>query len=137
MIVPVPPPMVDAVWPQVEHLLLPALGFNQGELAPEDILQFLRDNQMWLLTIHQSDKIVAAAVLELVQYPRKRSLRIVLLGGSGLQDWMGELQVATNDMAKSMGASFVELHGRPGWERALRKLDRVHPKAIVMIMEVV
>ena len=136
MIVPVPAEMADAVWPQVEHLLLPALQFGNGEMEVEDVLQRLRSNDMWLLTIHNAGDIVAAAVLELVQYPRKRSLRIVLLGGSGLQSWLKELQGTMNEMAKRVGASFVEIQGRPGWERALRKLSRVRPYAVVMVMEV-
>lgn len=136
-VVPVPPGLIDSAWPRVVELLTPAFEYGNGELELEDVLERLKDNRMWLLTIIDDGRMVAAAVLELVQYPRKRSLRIVALGGSGLENWMVELQRATNEMAKRVDASFVEIQGRPGWERALRKLERVRPYAVVMTMEVV
>jgi hypothetical protein len=72
---------------------------------------------MHLLLAMQGQQILAAFVTEVVQYPRKRSIRIVLAGGEGPEKWKHQLRAVLRQGARAVGATTVELFGRPGWGR--------------------
>jgi hypothetical protein len=90
---------------------------------------------MWLLTVVEGGVVIAALVAELVTYPRKRAVRVVLLGGSGLHRWMDEMHDVLVGIARKVGAQLLEIQARPGWERALRKFP-IKVKSVGILMEV-
>jgi hypothetical protein len=77
---------------------------------------------MQLVAVYDDSEMIAAFTTEVVSYPRARALRVVHLGGERFAEWM---EAATNLLevgARNVGASVIEMYGRPGWERMFRGL---------------
>ena len=71
------------------------------------------------LFIAMADEIIASAITQITDYPQKRVLTIVLLGGGRMNEWLPLL----NQLEKwgiDEGCEQIELYGRPGWEKVLK-----------------
>ena len=116
-VAPVPLPLIDWFWGKAGQLLQRAIDEGAGELLIEDVYERLQSQQMHLLLALDGQKILAAFVTEVVNYPRKRALRIVLAGGETPERWKHQLREILHIGAKAIGATSVEVFGRPGWAR--------------------
>lgn len=118
-VVPLPAQVVPLYWQVILPFVSMALAEGRGELEPDDVYARLCDGRMQVLAAVYEDTIVAALVTEVVNYPRKTALRVVLAGGSKLDKWMHAAQAMLLIGAHAVGASFIEMHGRKGWQKAL------------------
>ena len=114
----IPAEYVETVWSECAPLLRRAIEYANGEFDIDDVLGWLknRDMQLWVAI---DDKIVMACTTEVLDYPKKRVLRAILVGGDGMRDWIGDLDRALAEYAKQIGAKSIEAVGRKGWIRAL------------------
>ena len=119
----VAPELVDLVWRDTEPLLAKAVALN-GCLDTDDVREFIRAGAMDLLVVEDAEtrEIVAALTTEIQQYPKKKALRIVLAGGERLSEWMDSMHALIEDGARRAGCEVLEIIGRGGWVRALKKL---------------
>lgn len=113
-----PIPSHEAVyaWPEARQHLLPALE-RDGSYSDEDILTRIqiRDMQLWLVPGR------AAAVTQILDYPKRRTLAILYLGGEGMKGWLDPLIDTIEEFGRAMDCSCLEEHGRKGWERIGKK----------------
>lgn len=116
---------LPSAWPIAATLLKPCVELLSGEYALEDVYAFVYKGlwQMWAV-VEDPDRVFAVVVTEVVQYPRKQILRVVLLGGEHIERWL-DLFKYIEDWAMSVGCRGVEAWCRPGMSKQLRSLGFV------------
>lgn len=104
---------------------------------PADIPALCAQGSMQLWTVDDAEEgTVAAAVTQIVQYPRCKVLEVVALGGDGSTRWGEELHRALMAFAREHGCSHVRAYTRPGGARRLRRRYRFSAVADVVELEV-
>ena len=107
----------EQAWALLENAA--AVGDN---ITKEEVIEGLRNGSFVLFTRNESAALAAHC---------DGFLRIGLAGGN--MDEMVEIEEEIKDYATDCGYSFVEIIGRPGWERALEGYDKV---AVVLRKEI-
>ena len=115
----VPPTQVPHIWEKVHEHLLRMAPHSEGELEPEDFFEALTEGEMQLWVAIENKDIVASMVTQVVPYPRKRVLRIISIGGDGMDRWIEQLPMV-EEWALSMGCTSLECWGRRGWLKVLK-----------------
>lgn len=131
----VPAEHILAFWDDCKPFLQRALDKTYGEFTIEDILDNLLEEKEQLHILTKEDQLVGAAVTEVVDYPRRRALRIHLMGGQLLN---GTLEALEDHMvlgAKAIDADHIEWIGRPGWQKVFSGSDKQTVR-VTMIKEV-
>lgn len=114
---------VQVIWPVVAPMLAPAVRLSRGRITTKSVLEWLVDGRYLLWIAHLDDRTpVAAFVTREARYPGKSMLTIDLCGGNNLEGWLDEADRVFRAHSRQSGLSGVELYGRPGWARALRRL---------------
>ena len=114
----VPTAAIEKAWPDAKPFIERALAFGTGRREPDDVKQQLKDGDaaLWFVYVVDSDEIHAAAVTEIIDYPRKRVLDLALMAGVGLAEWLALLG-KLEDWARGLGCHQIQIHGRAGWGR--------------------
>ena len=120
----VPPEYVDKEWPHVADLLLKAILFSGGRWDIESVREDVKAGRQHLFLVYDEDKkeTKAAWTSKFVEYPGSKALHAVFIGGSGIGEWIGEVNNFIKSWAKDNDCNFVEFTGRKGWERKLKKI---------------
>ena len=113
------PEDIEVVWPHVKDHIARSSARAEGELTPDDFLEFLVTGQMHLWVAIENKAIIAAMVTQVIVYPQKRVLRIVAIGGEGMERWWQFFPLLEN-FAVSLGCSSLEAWGRKGWTKILK-----------------
>ncbi len=117
------PEDVRSIWRNVLPILLPAIAESQGRIDAGSVFEWLTDGRYLLWVAHQDDlAIVAAFVTRETRYPRKSLLTIDLCGGKDLGGWLDEADRVFRLHSREAGLDGIELFGRSGWSRALKRL---------------
>lgn len=114
----VPSAHVEAVWPLVKRHLDRALAYGDGEFTLDDIRRLCRARDMQLFVVGDGKGIHGAGVTQIVRYPRKLYLDLVLWAADRPLDEYLHLFAAIEHWAKTLGA-IPRLFGRRGWGRKL------------------
>jgi hypothetical protein len=112
-------------------------GFLKGFIAPAVELGWGRGNaddfiegakldlfQFWAIR-RLNEPTQAVLVTEIVDYPHKKALSILLCAGSGLWEW----KHCINDLeafARAEGCDQVEIPGREGWGRVYKDYTKAY-----------
>lgn len=115
-------------WPAMERLVADALEYDEGCYEPCDILDALKRQEMQAFMSEDGDCLM---VTEIIRYPRKLVLSIVLVAGEMPPDWM-DIRTALENWAAENGCDMVRFKGRPGW---VRKMPDYRPGLIDMVKE--
>ena len=116
--------LVPYVWYQFRDFVESATDYSNGELDAASVLTRLVDKRMQLMAIVEDGTVVGAIVTEVAVPPTGgKALRVVCLGGSGWDRWGEKVVDILKKWAGDIGANKVQLTGRKGWERKLRKLN--------------
>lgn len=96
-----------------------AVDHANGELDHHDIRAFCesRDMQLWL--IGNKYGVVGAVTTEIINYPRKRMLRVVTLAGKEFDNWAGQLNDLLGEWAASLQCDGIECFVRSGFTKKL------------------
>jgi len=116
----IPSGKVTKVWPEIYPLLDKCHRYSNGELETQDFLNMIVEGNMHLWVAVEDGVMIAAVVSEFVIYPRKKIMRIVSLGGKGVDRWLEKLYAVIEATALSVGCTGLEAWGRKGWERKLK-----------------
>ena len=92
-----------------------AIAKTDGKWSFDDVERRLKENTAKLFF---SDK--SAAVVWVDQYPQRVALTVAY-GGGELEDMLYQMQ-HIKDYAAQIGVDQVDVYGRPGWVKALKKL---------------
>lgn len=112
--------ILDEWWPHVTEYLQKAIDRADGRWNLESIRQKLlsRDMQLWVIV---SNKILAAGISQIVEYPLRKVCVVSFLGGEELSLWHDKSIATIERAALDWGCDDVDVQGRKGWERAMKR----------------
>ena len=134
-IVPIRADQIDAVWHEAAPLIRLAQRRIERNAGMADIYNDLIDGRSMLWTIRFEDKLQAVIVTEIAQHPRRRVWRVLMIGGSGMSDWLDDGIAAMKKAAQIAGCSAIEADGRLGWakivpQRGFKEISRAYEMEI-------
>ena len=110
---------IDMVWDDVVPLIEKALRHAEGELIPDDIKKHLDSANLRLWVALEGRDVIAAMVTEIIQYPRKKIVRVITLAGKDMSLWYDFLPMLEG-YAIRHGCSSLEAWSRKGMARKLK-----------------
>ena len=130
----VPIEHIGPLWKQVEGHLEKPLEMDGNAYTSQDDLNRLINGkmQLWISWSKKKEKVEAAIVTEIVDYPQKRACRYFLAGGDNMKSWFKKIKNEIEQWAKLNKCHRIELVGRKGWSRWLKDYT---PKHIVLVKE--
>jgi len=72
---------IASAWPDLAPFMEKWVGVSGGKMLPDDIYQLIADGAMYALVIHTEGEIHIVAIVEFVQYPQAKTLRLVGFAG--------------------------------------------------------
>jgi hypothetical protein len=111
---------VEFAWPVIEPLIMAGVEQGHGEFDVENLRQFIRTGAMQVWTIHDGPTVWGVVITELVAFPGYQVLRVVLLAGNSLEQWI-HLDAVLESYALRRGCAFIEGWVRPGLAKVLDK----------------
>jgi len=114
----VQPEDIAYIWEDVSPLIEKARKHSEGELETDDFLEPLThgDMQLWIAT--EDNNMHSVMVTQIVPYPQKQILRVILIAGSDFKR-LYEFNDMIESFAIRTGCSAMELWGRKGWKKML------------------
>lgn len=117
----------------VQRYIQNSLLYQQGDIAIEDIEKALCAGRkyLWLAISKKTASPAGAAITSIFDSPRKRSACVEYLGGESFPEWVGLLDHQIDKWARENQAASIDIIGRKGWERYLKKYNFTHAYTIV------
>lgn len=116
--------MINPVEPgrtrELAPLLQPALDANDGAMTLDDVEALAQQDLLRLFEATVNDNRLAAFAIELIKWPRKTGIRVVLAGGEQMHLWIDEWITFLDALKAQVGADWIEMVGRQGWQRVLK-----------------
>jgi hypothetical protein len=116
----VPPQLIDGLWPRIFPHLSKASDYTFGRYEPEDILEFVVSGEAHLWIVFDGEDIVGITVTRFWEYPRKKCLDMVFIGGDEGFSWKDPMLEILQRWARDNGCEAIESSGRPGFARAFK-----------------
>jgi hypothetical protein len=115
------PETLPVAWPALAPMLTRAVELNHDAFSMTDVARLVLADQWQLWTVLENDRPVAAVVTELVQYPGKRTCRVILLGGIKFDRWK-HLIIEIENFALLHDCKELEALTRPGMARKIESI---------------
>lgn len=118
------------MWDQVESVWELCIPFVQkpldrtiaGDLYTLDsILTSIKSREMQLWLVHESGTLVSVGITQILTYPKKKVLDILLAGGDRWEEWGETSLTLMGDYAREQGCESIRGYGRLGWVKKLKK----------------
>ena len=110
---------IELVWDEVIPLVEKALSHAEGELIQSDIRKHLDTGDLRLWVALQDRDIIASMVTEIIQYPRKKIVRVITVAGKDMSMWYDFLPMLEGYAVRN-GCSSLEAWTRKGMTRKLK-----------------
>ena len=110
---------IELVWDEVIPLVEKALSHAEGELIPSDIRKHLDTGALRLWVALEDKDIIASMVTEIIQYPRKKIVRVITVAGKDMSMWYEFLPMLEGYAVRN-GCSSLEAWTRKGMTRKLK-----------------
>lgn len=107
------------IWHRVEPMLQKVVDHTEGELQPEDFLENIVNKYMHLWLSVEDTEITMAMVTQIIEYPRRKTLRIIAISGKNFKKTHSQFNDIIESFAIQTGCSGLELWGRKGWKKML------------------
>jgi hypothetical protein len=114
----VSPENIPPIWDNV----IPLMELSQNgerELSIDDFFESLMEESMHLWIALEGKELLACMITQFATHPQKRSLRIIFLGGEGMDKWIDHMPMV-EDFALMNGCTSLEVWGRKAWLRILK-----------------
>jgi len=122
LIVPVRADQIGAVWHEAAPLIRLAQKRIERNTGMANIFESLISGQNMLWLVRTEDKLQAVIVTEIAQHPRRRVWRVLMIGGSGMSEWLDDSIDAMKRAARIEECSAIEADGRLGWAKIAPKV---------------
>ena len=128
----IPNDRIDDVWDSVKDFIEMGNSKSRQEMGIEDIYEKLinRDMQLWVLEDEEAE-IVACLTTEIMIYPKKKTCRIVTLGGKNLDEWVEGLLHVIESWAIDNDCEAIETACRKGFTKKIMKFGYDHTYTIL------
>ena len=111
---------IGLVWDEVAPLIEKALQHAEGELVPGDIKKHLDKCDLRLWIALEGKETIAAMITEIIQYPRKKIVRVITLASLVNMDMWYDFLPMIEGYALRNGCSSLEAWSRKGMARKLK-----------------
>lgn len=133
--VPVRAEEIDAAWQEAAPLVRLAQRRVERNIGMADIYEDLTLGRVCLWLVRVGDKLKAVILTDIVKHPRRSVLRVLMIGGSGMSEWLDQGIETMKQAAKLAGCSAIEADGRLGWarivpQRGFREISRAYEMEI-------
>ena len=112
---------IDIYWDTISPMLRKAAARYENSYGFDVVERSVREGNSVLWVITSDGEPVAAMTTIEVVYPRRKTLRIELLGGKGADYWAGEVITSLAQSARAAGFAAIETHARLGWSKLAKK----------------
>ena len=112
---------IPTIWDNV----IPLLELSQNgdrELSIDDFFESLMEERMHLWIALEGKELLACMITQFATHPQKRALRIIFLGGEGMDKWIDHMHMV-EDFALINGCTSLEVWGRKAWVKILKEWD--------------
>ena len=109
---------VPAIWDHVVPFLESSQN-DQREMSIEDFFESIMNEEMHLWISIEDKELIACMISQIATYPQKKVLRIIFVGGEGMEKWIGFMSHVEN-FALINGCTSLEVWGRKGWLKILK-----------------
>jgi len=109
---------LEPIWEEIKPHLKSALSYSDDKYSLEDIREGIEGKEMQLFIVVKED-ILATVVTSIYEYPNSKVMTVVLTGGEKMDKWIHLIEQLER-WAKDEGCDYMEILGRPGWERVLK-----------------
>ena len=118
----VDPKDIPHVWDEVKPLINKALSHANGEMDVSDVLTFLFEGSQILWIGIKNDTIFCAGTTEVVNYPKKKILRIITFASKTGHDYelWKDFADTLEDFGSKIGCNALEAWTRKGLARKLK-----------------
>ena len=112
-------------WPRIVSWIIPAIDRGSGRYTVADIYNAISQKSMVAFVLYQDGEATAVCVVEIITYPAKKAISIVIMVGQGREDWLHHL-TQIEDFGRERDCQIIEAWARPGWERVLPDWTKTH-----------
>lgn len=116
----VPPELVNGLWPKIFPHLSKAAEYTFGRYEPEDIIEFVMSGDAHLWVALDGEDIKGVTITRFWQYPRKKCLDMVFIGGDEGFSWKDSMLSTLRSWARDSGCDVIESSGRPAFARVFK-----------------
>lgn len=116
----VPKQHIDDVWDSVRNQILPAVKVTNGRYMLYDVYMALKQGayQLWIC-FDDEQKIESSVVTSIVDYPSKRVLSVLFVGGKDVARWKDDTMQILVRWAEDNKCAAIESYGRKAWGRIM------------------
>lgn len=115
------PEEIDHYWERIHEQLLTVPHTWERWWTLPSLYQAAITGKLQLWAVLREKQIVMVLFSSIRQYPASRTLNLTLaFGDVGLDVAVPLLDAACSRFAQEMDCDYIELMGRPGWERTLK-----------------
>jgi len=112
---------IDVFWDKVKNWVKACTIQSQGRHTLSSTYKLLRKGTMEMFLIVVNKAIAAVYVVQKTFYPAKVVLSILFCGGSKVMDNIEKIEDFFINYAKEKNCDSVEIIGRKGWNKAIKK----------------
>ena len=116
----VPPEHVRSVWGEVAPLLLDAVDQTDGRYTLDDTYTLVAQHNYILWIAFDGMGIKGAVVTCFLNYPGKKALHIMFLGGVEGRTWETPMLTVLQKFASDSSCHAIEASGGEAWARVLK-----------------
>lgn len=118
---------IDRIWFDVEEMIAESLKYSDGKFSLDSVYQNLKTAALQLWIISEDKKIKAFIITQIIQYPAKKILVFMFIGGSEFEAWEHFIETFKS-FAKHHHCEAIEGYGRKGWFKKIMNLgfEQIH-----------
>lgn len=116
-----PHSFVEDNWNRIESLLDRTQPYANGEYNLSDVYHGLAEGEYLMWGHVKGDDIVSILVMNVLTFPRKLVMNIMLAAGSEMEKSESFYLNQIESFAKENDCDAIRLGGRKGWKRELKK----------------
>jgi hypothetical protein len=117
----VPPALIPMAWVDIAPLIAPAVDMADGRHTLSTTQDRLQGARMQALLCLRDARPLAACVTQVGLYPAQKWLQVPFCGGREMRVWLEPLLDVLDGLAYDNGCVGIEISGRGGWSRVLRR----------------
>jgi len=124
---------IDAIWPLVAERVAKCALEQDTDCNPADLYVRCRGGAAFLIAAWENGRIIGFSISAFEKWTRGTVLNILMMAGTDMSRWRGEMERLGTELAKFGGANRIAWRGRKGWERSQPK---ARVAAVLMTMEI-
>lgn len=110
----VPRARIGELWPVLAPFIASALAHSDGEYLAEDLRDLALEGKTQLWGVVDCE-VVGAGATQVLNFPRKKILQLVCLGGYNFDAWAQQAWQEIERFAYAEGCDRARIFGRAGW----------------------